>query len=165
VPWAFASVSNPSVLLVHTTVELTDAIIETCPPGHAPAPLDRVLDLPDVRSIDLHRYRARLNLEPGVSAADVRWVASEPIEGVWGPEGELPPEELPRAFETEHEGSRTVAESPTMAGSHELARALFEVEGVSEVVAERHLVLVRLGRLFRWAEREPDVRAAIGRAS
>ena len=46
--------------------------------------------------------------------------------------------------------------------SHEsVLIALFAVEGVTEAIAGEDLVLVRLGRLFRWEDVEPAVGVAI----
>ena len=60
--------ANPSVLRVHTTEELTDRTIVTCPPAIPPAPLERLLALPRVRTLNLHRYQCRVNLRPGADA-------------------------------------------------------------------------------------------------
>jgi hypothetical protein len=46
------------------------------------------------------------------------------------------------------------------AGSPSL-QAVFAVDGVTEAVLGEGLVLVRLGRLFAWAEREESVAAAL----
>lgn len=160
-PWAFESAANPSILRVHTTTELTSRTIETCPPADAPPPLDAVLELDAVRSIDLHRYRARLNLHAGLGAEDVRAPVAEVLARAWGPEAELPEEEPARAFEAPAWGPRLVAESLEMGNDHPVARALFHVEGVAEVIAETGVAHVRLGCLFRWADREAAVREAL----
>lgn len=160
-PWAFEPAANPSILRVHTTVELTSRTIETCPPAEAPSPFDAVLELPSIRSIDLHRYRARLNLHAGMGAEDVRAAVAEALARAWGPEAELPEEEPARAFEAPAWGPRVVAESLEMAGDHPVARALFRVEGVAEVIAETGVAHVRLGFLFRWADREAAVHDAL----
>ncbi|MGH2724424.1 MAG: hypothetical protein ACRDI0_09215, partial [Actinomycetota bacterium] len=49
------------------------------------------------------------------------------------------------------EDPRVVAESREMAGGDAVALALFDVQGVVEVVLGRGMALVRLGRLFRWS--------------
>ena len=72
--WALSRATNPAVLRLHTTLELTAATIETCPPSEPPHPLDRLLEIRGIRSMDLHRHVARLNLLPGSDpqlAADV----------------------------------------------------------------------------------------------
>jgi hypothetical protein len=67
--WALEGARNRSVLLLHTTIELTRVTIQPCPPARAPWPLDRLLSIPGIRSMDLHRYRARLNLASGTVRA------------------------------------------------------------------------------------------------
>ncbi len=64
VTWALERAPNPLVIRVHTTVELTRSTIETCPPASPPEGLRSLLAVDGVRSIDLHRYRARLNMVP-----------------------------------------------------------------------------------------------------
>src|ERR671918_1844685 len=81
--WALEEGRNPSVLLLHTTVELTRATIEPCPPARAPWPLDRLLSIPGIRSMDLHRYRARLNLAPGTDRALVEVRIGEILSPSW----------------------------------------------------------------------------------
>lgn len=75
--WAMEALPNPSVLRLHTTEELTDRTILTCPPGAPPTPLDRLLAgrpfrtrpladeraailLPEVPDIDRRRFDAEL---------------------------------------------------------------------------------------------------------
>jgi hypothetical protein len=59
---ALERAANPTVLRLRTTVQLTGRTIETCPPAFTPRPLGLLLEIPGVRSVDLHRYLARLNL-------------------------------------------------------------------------------------------------------
>lgn len=66
--WALERAPNPRVIRVHTTVELTPATIERCPPATLPEGLRSTLALDGVRSVDLHRYRARLNLSADCEA-------------------------------------------------------------------------------------------------
>ena len=162
--WAVETVSNPSVLRLHTTEELTDRTIETCPPAVPPAPLDRLLALPEVRTLDLHRYRCRVNLRPGTKAIAVGDAAERRLRKAWGAPDPLPPQDEPRAFAIRREGPRVVAESREMAGGG-VAAALFEVRGVVEVVLGRGIALVRLGRLFPWSAVQPDVVRALTRAT
>jgi hypothetical protein len=141
--------------------ELTRETIVTCPPGEPDPPLATVLRVPGVRSIDLHRYRARLNLVPDAGRTEVERLAAEVLTDVWGAEVALPVEEIPRAFEVERASERRVAESLTMAEDDDVLTSLFGVEGVSEVVAGDGVALVRLGRLFRWNDVEVRVREAL----
>ena len=62
VTWALERAPNPRVIRVHTTVELTRATIEKCPPASPPEGLRSLRAVDGVGSVDLHRYRARLNL-------------------------------------------------------------------------------------------------------
>jgi hypothetical protein len=161
IAWAFEVAPNPSVLRLHVTSELTDETIRTCPPAAPPAPLALLLGLGDVRSLDLHRYRARVNLAPDVSAREMLVRVAALLTPSWGPPSALPPEEMPRAFVVRDRGPRTVAESSEMAGDHPLLAALFLVDGVCEAIAAEGLALVRLGRMFRWDEVEDGVREAL----
>jgi hypothetical protein len=161
VAWAFEVAPNPSVLRLHVTSELTDETIRTCPPSTAPAPLALLLGLGDVRSVDLHRYRARVNLVPDVSAREMLVPVAALLTSSWGPPSALPPEEMPRAFVVGHRGPRTVAESAEMAGDHPLLASLFLVDGVCEAIVADGLTLVRLGRMFRWDDVEDGVREAL----
>jgi len=154
-------VANPSVLRLHTTEELTDRTIVTCPPALPPAPLERLLAFPGVRSLNLHRYRCRVNLRPGADAIASAHATETTLLPVWGAPEPLPPEEDPRAFAIRREGPRIVAESREMAGSDSIAQAMFDVPGVVEVVLGPGLALVRLGRLFRWSAVQGDVVRAL----
>jgi hypothetical protein len=159
--WAVETVPNPAVLLLHTTEELTDRTILTCPPGVPPAPLDRLLALPEVRTLDLHRYRCRVNLRPGTTAVAVGGAAEGSLLPAWGAPEPLPPQEEPRAFAIRRKGPRVVAESREMAGGEAVAVALFNVPGVVEVVLGREMALVHLGRLFSWSTVQRDVVRAL----
>jgi hypothetical protein len=89
---------------------------------------------------------------------------TDPLREAWDDPSELLPEELPRAFAVEHEGPRRVAESLEMAAGDPFLTAAFGVDGVAEAVAAQHLVLVKLGVMFRWADVEPVVGAALDAA-
>lgn len=161
--WAIEGALNPSVLRVHVRAALTDRTIEPCPPAAAPAPLDRLLAVEEVRSLDLHRYRVRVNLRPGAGRAAVTRRAGEVLGDAWGPAVALPPDPLPRAFGHPYDGARIVAESAEMArvsGVRALV-AVFAAPGVVEAIAAPGMVLVRIGRLFGWEEAEPAVAAAL----
>lgn len=161
--WAIEGALNPSVLRLHVTRELTTATILTCPPGIPPAPFDALPALEGVRSIDLHRYRVRVNLAPGAGRAEVQRAAAGVLGAVWGAAAPLPPETLPRAFAHPYEGRRRVAESLEMARDAGVPaiEAVMRVAGVIEIVAAPGLLLVRIGRLFAWDEVEPAVAAAL----
>jgi hypothetical protein len=164
VAWSLSRPSNPMVLVVHTTMELTQETIETCPPSRPPHPLERLLEVPGIRSIDLHRYRARLNLAPGADRDETTRQVCELLGNEWGSTSSKR-DEPARAFDVSYEGSRLVAESLRMAGSQPILRALFGVGGVAEAILEPGQVRVRLGRLFSWAEVDDDTRRALERAA
>ena len=157
---------NPTVLRLHVDVELTARTIVTCPP-HDPPPIGAVaLSIAGVRSVDLHRYRARINLRRGVVAADIVDRASNDLAQVLGPATALPADEGPVAFRLDRVGPRQVAESAEMAerSREPTLVALFGVPGVAEAILGEGLVLVRLGRLFRWQDgARAHVIAALGR--
>lgn len=165
--WAIETAPNPAVLRVHTTVQLTARTIETCPPKAAAAPLDRLPTLEGIRTVDLHRYHARVNLLPGADPGSVVAATAAALRAVWGVPLDLSAhaEELPRAFAIDPaarvQRERVVAESEEMARSDPVARALFGVVGVAEAIVGGGLALVRLGRLFAWRDVEPAVRAAL----
>lgn len=159
--WALEGAANPAVLRLHVGMELTRETIVTCPPGPAPAPIDRLLEIEAIRSLDLHRYRVRLNMRPDAIRAETATHVTQVMRAVWGPAAPLADDEGPRAFRAATDGPRAVAESRAMAGDHPLLAALFEVDGVAEAIAGDGLVLVRLGRMFDWADREADVARAL----
>lgn len=152
VRWALEPAVNPTVLRLHVDVELTTRTIVTCPPLDPPPIASAALAIAGVRSVDLHRYRARLNLQPGVVAADVVDRASDDLARALGPATAMPANEGPVVFEVDHDGPRQVAESAEMAerSREPTLVALFGVHGVAEAILGEGLVLVRLGRLFRW---------------
>lgn len=159
--WALEGAPNPQVIRVHTTVELTRATIEKCPPASPPEVLRSVLAVDGVRSVDLHRYRARLNLSPGCDARAVWEGVARAIEAAWGAPVPLPAEPAQRAIAVAYEGPRIVAESPEMAGLDPTLAALFRVRGVEEAILATGRVWVRPGRLFTWEDVEASVRWAL----
>lgn len=163
--WALEPAPNPSVLRLHTRSELTRRTIETCPPASPPEMLEPVLAMDDVHSVDLHRYRARINLAPGVEGLGVLPSIDRLLAERLGPAEYLPPEPPPQAYPVEHEEPRLVAESLEMAGDQPMLRALFETEGVAEAILGTGLLLVRLGRLFTWEECGPSVQRALDSGS
>jgi hypothetical protein len=162
--WALETAQNPSVLRLHVRTELTRMTIETCPPTTPPEILEPVLALDDVRSVNLHRYRARINLVAGVEALGVLPPIERFLAERMGPADYLPPEPPPQAYPVEHEQPRIVAESLEMAGDQPMLRALFETAGVVEAILGTGLLLVRLGRLFTWEECAPAVQQALDAA-
>jgi hypothetical protein len=158
VTWALESAPNPRVIRVHTTVELTRATIEKCPPASPPEGLSSLLAVDGVRFVDLHRYRARLNLSPRCNAEAAWDGVARAIEAAWGAPAPLRGEPQPRAFEVAYEGPRIVAESPEMAAPDVTLVALFRVPGVAEAILEAGRVWVRPGLLFSWEDVETSVR-------
>jgi hypothetical protein len=161
VTWALERAPNPQVIRVHTTVELTRATIEKCPPASPPEGLRSLLAVDGVRSVDLHRYRARLNLRPGCEAKAAWEEVARVIETAWGAPVPLPDEPQPRTFEIAYQGPRIVAESPEMAVAHPTLAALFLVPGVAEAILEAGRLSVRPGRLFPREDVEASVRWAL----
>jgi hypothetical protein len=159
--WALEDAPNPSVLRLHVDAALTRETIVACPPGEAPSPLDRLFEIEAVRSIELHRYRARLNLRPDADRPEATGHATGVLSHAWGPPADLATDAGPRAFQAAVTGPRRVAESPEMAEGHPMLERLFEVEGVAEAIVGDGLVLVRLGRLFRWEDAQGAVWAAV----
>jgi len=158
---ALERAANPTILRLHTTGELTRRTVETCPPGSAPLPLRLLLTIRDVRSVDLHRYRARLNLIPDAVPDHAEEAVRRALRRSWGPPVVLPPEEAPLTFPVGSGGGRRAAESLEMAGRQPVLRALFLVRGVAEAILDEGEVRVRLGRLFEWKEVEGPVRDAL----
>jgi hypothetical protein len=149
------------VIRVHTDRELTHRTIQTCPPGRAPSGLDEVLGLDDVRSVDLHRYVARVNLVAGALRSEAASSVEDALIGAWGPPADPPSQPRRRTFPAAASGPRVVAESLEMAGEHELLRRLLGTAGVVEAVVDDGAVAVRIGRLFAWADVEPAIRDAV----
>ena len=159
--WALETTPNPTVLRIHVGHELTDRTIVTSPPAELEHPLGGLLELDAVRTVDLHRYRVRMNLRPDADRDATAAHAGAVLTSGWGPARKLDADAGPRAFQVRHEGPRTVAESAEMALGHPLLEAVFGVEGVSEAIVGDDLVLVRLGRLFAWPDAEPQVIRAL----
>src|SRR5918996_1645389 len=136
-------------------------LMMTCPPAVPAPPLDQLLALPEIRSLDLHRYLCRVNLRPGTNAIAVGDAAERSLLTAWGAPEQLPPQEETRGFAIWREGPKLVAESREMAGGEAVAVALFDVQGVVEVVLGRRIALIRLGRLFRWSAVQGDVVRAL----
>jgi hypothetical protein len=151
------------VLRLHTSLELTQATIETCPPSTPPHPLDRLIEIPGIRSIDLNRYRARLNLVPGCDPAAASRQVCELLAEEWG-RASSSGEETARTFPVPYRGPRLVAESLQMARPQPILRAFFRVPGVVEAILEAGHVRVRLGRLFPWTEVAEDLRRTLDAA-
>ncbi len=162
--WALETATNPAVLRLHVTQDLTERTILTCPPAAPPAPLETLLHVTGVRSLDVHRHRVRLNLEPDADRDEVAVAVGATLQEVWGQVTALPVVELPRAFVVRHEGARAVAESRDMAGSDGVLLAAFAVPGVVEAIAGDGMVLIRLGRLFLWRDHEEAVRRSLDSA-
>jgi hypothetical protein len=159
--WAIEPAVNPSVVRVHVGHELTDRTIVTSPPAELERPMAGLLEIEAIRTVDVHRYRIRLNLRQGTDRVLTAGHARDVLAAMWGEPMPLAPDEGPRAFAVDREGPRTVAESAEMAEGHAHLEAVFRVDGVSEAIAGEGIVLVRLGRLFSWDEREGPVGAAL----
>ncbi len=159
--WALQRATNPAVLRLDVAHELTDRTIVTSPPAELAMPLAGLLELEAVRTLDLHRYRVRVNLAHGADRGATAQHAREILRPAWGAEAASAADPGPRAFEAPHREARIVAESAEMAAGDELLEALFHIDGVSEVVAGDGLVLVRLGMLFGWQATEPAIAGAI----
>jgi len=156
--WAIEErLANSAVLRLHVDVPLTPETIESCPPATPPEPLDRLFEIEAITRIDLHRYRARLNLRPDADRIEIADHARGVLTAVLGPPAELMPDAGPRAFVAAYAGERRVAESPSMAEGVPLLEALFDLDGVAEAIVAPGLVLVRLGRLHAWPDRETSV--------
>jgi hypothetical protein len=156
--WSLEPPANPSVLRIHVDHELTDRTIITGPPATIAYPLGGLLELEAVRTVDLHRYHARVNLahdaDRSVTARHVRDV----LRAGWGHEmAAVDGVSDPRAFEVDYAGPRVVAESAEMAAGRDLLERLFTVDGVREAILGEGLALVSIGRLFTWSTVEPAV--------
>jgi hypothetical protein len=86
-----------------------------------------VLAVDGLRSVDLHRYRARLSLSPGCDARAVWDEVARAIEV--GGSAPLTGEPPPRVFEVAYERPRILAESPEMAAPDPLSRLCFGSPG------------------------------------
>ncbi|MEX0754813.1 MAG: hypothetical protein WD556_06805 [Actinomycetota bacterium] len=166
VVWAVEAAANPSVLRLHTMLELTKRTIVGCPPGDPGAPLDLLLVIPGVRSIELHRYLARLNLYPGADIGGVWSAVVGSLMPSWGRPVDPPEiEHDPRSFPVDDNGPRRVAESFEMAADDPILIAMFRVHGVAEAILEHGRVGIRPGRLFDWEHLHPRVLAALAEPS
>jgi hypothetical protein len=156
--WSLEPATNPSVLRIHVDHELTDRTIVTGPPAMIPRPLDGLLELEAVRTVDLHRYHTRVNLMHGADRSDTTRHVREILQPAWGDEmAAVDAVSDPRAFEVDYAGPRIVAESAEMAAGRDLLERLFTVDGVREAILGEGLVLVSIGRLFTWSTVEPAI--------
>jgi hypothetical protein len=154
-------VANPAVVRIHVAHELTDRTIVTSPPAEIEMPVAGLHELDAVRTLDLHRYRVRVNLVPGADRAATADHVREILEPAWGAERSIEPDPGPKVFETGRHGARVVAESARMARAEPLLEAVFAVDGVAEAVVGEGMILVRIGRLFRWERVEPAIAAVV----
>jgi hypothetical protein len=160
--WWLELPSNPSVVRIHVDHELTDRTIVTGPPAAIAHPLGGLLELEAVRTVDLHRYHARLNLGRGADRSITAGHVREILRAAWGAEMMAVDDACdPRAFEVDYAGPRVVAESAEMAAGRDLLERLFTVDGVREAILGERLVLVSIGRLFAWSAVEPAVVGAL----
>jgi len=159
--WALEQPANPRVVRVHVDHELTERTIVTSPPAEIARPLAGLLELEAVRTVDLHRYHARVNLGHGADRDAAAGHVADILRAAWGEEAEAGAESDPRAFEIDYAGPRVVAESAEMAVGRDLLVRLFTVVGVREAILGDGLALVRIGRLFTWGAVEPAVTAAL----
>lgn len=146
---------------MHVDHQLTDRTIVTSPPAEIARPIAGLLELEAVRTVDLHRYHARVNLAHGADRHATAGHIVDVLRAAWGDESEDGAESDPRAFEIDYAGPRVVAESAEMAAGRELLVRLFTVAGVREAILGDGLVLVRIGRLFTWDAVEPAVTAVV----
>jgi hypothetical protein len=159
--WALEQPANPRVLRVHVDHQLTDRTIVTGPPSEIARPLAGLLELEAVRTVDLHRYHARVNFAYGADRDVATGHVEDILRAAWGDEATDGAESDPRAFEIDYAGPRVVAESAEMATGRDLLVRLFTVTGVREAILGEGLALVRIGRLFTWAAVEPAVTSAL----
>jgi len=159
--WTLEQPANPSVLRVPVDHQLTDRTIVTGPPAEIVHPLGGLLELDAVRTLDVHRYHARVNLHHGADRDGAAGHVRDILRAAWGSEAENEAESDPRAFEIDYAGPRVVAESAEMAAGRDLLVRLFTVAGVREAILGDGLALVRIGPLFTWAAVEPAVTAAL----
>jgi hypothetical protein len=102
--WAIEPATNPSVVRIHVAEELTDRTIVTSPPADVAMPVAGLLEIEAVRTIDVHRYRIRLNLRPGSDRVRTAAHARDVLVAGWGEPIRLEPDEGPRAFEVAYRG-------------------------------------------------------------
>lgn len=159
--WVLEQPANPSVVRVHVDHELTERTIVSSPPAQIARPLAGLLELEAVRTVDLHRYHARVNLAHGADRDAAGGHVGDILRAAWGDEADDGAESDPRAFEIDYAGPRLVAESAEMAAGSELLVRLFRVAGVREAILGDGLALVRIGRLFTWGAVEPAVTAVL----
>ena len=146
---------------MHVDHQLTDRTIVTSPPAEIDRPLAGLLELEAVRTVDLHRYHARVNLAYGAGRDVAEDHVIDILSAAWGGQTDDGTESDPRAFEIDYTGPRVVAESAEMAAGRDLLVRLFTIAGVREAILGDGLALVRIGRLFTWAAVEPAVTAVL----
>src|SRR5437868_13327435 len=97
--WALERPANPSVLRVHVDHQLTDRTIVTSPPAEIAHPLAGLLELDAVRTVDLHRYHARVNLGHGTDRDIAADHVDDLLSAAWGDGDDGGTDSAPRAVE------------------------------------------------------------------
>src|SRR4029077_11864972 len=102
--WAIEPAANPSVVRVHVAHELTDRTIVTTPPADVSMPVAGLLEIEAVRTVDMHRYRMRLNLRPGSDRTRTTSHGRAVLGAGGGEPVTLASDEGPRAFAVAYDG-------------------------------------------------------------
>jgi hypothetical protein len=164
--------ANPFLVVYHTPITLTRAVVEGFAPGrpgHPPPLVAALLRIPGVQGVQRFRYelwvrRARevpwRTLLPAIEQALQQHWGSLDVRA-WHPE----PRYLTVACPGLTRASPLVFEGIETAQAHPVARALFAIEGVAEVRCQPEHIRVRKGAVFHWDDLQPQITAALARVA
>jgi hypothetical protein len=159
--------ANPFILVYHVPVELTRAVVEGYSPASSRQPplAAALLAIPGVRGVQYFRHElwvrrapeaAWHTLLPAIEAALRRHLGPVDIREYTGDRRylslEAPWLQVPKPM---------VFEGVEAAAAHPLARALFAVPGVVEVLLKPGSLRIRKGGAFRWEAMQDRIRAAV----
>jgi Scaffold protein Nfu/NifU N terminal len=159
---------NPYLIVYHVPFELTRAVVEGYAPGRvrsSPPVVADILNIAHVRGVQFFRYELWVRRAP-----DAAWQALTPaIEAALLQRLEIG--EI-RKFATDQRyitfaispfnvPKPLVFEGVEAAASHPLARELFAIEGVAEVLFASGQVRIRKGAAFRCEELQPCIEAVL----
>lgn len=162
--------ANPHALVIHTTERLTERIVETYTAVRAdtPAWAAAVVSVPGVRVLSVNTYKLRVQKHKDRAWNEVLEPVEAAVQSAF---------DLARIEDLVEEGcrrrsfcwhgdpfARAVFEGRAHGREHPLAGALFELDGVAEVILDAHTVQVRRGPLFGWETLADQIEARIAAA-
>jgi hypothetical protein len=160
---------NPNIVIYHADEPLTPRIVEAfrAGDGGAPPPICGMLAR---GAVSVHMTRYRMSVRKPADADTLTFLQDvEPAVCEWSGQAAVPaaPDRMPkwREFPVPCDptlaGEREVYESADCAAGSHVARTLFEVRGVAELVLTPGSASVAKGVLFAWVDIAPSIEDAL----